>query len=262
MRPIASTLRRGDDPQQIVMPRKTKKPPPAPPKPAGFRNQPFRGLGALVPARPAAPAAPPPPAKPPPEPEPDDLSAFLAAVAGARPLDPQHRRRVAAPTPAAEPRAVTDPEAEALAELCDLVSGSAPFDISDSDEYVEGGVVGVDPRLLRRLRRGEFAFQAHLDLHGMTRDEARPAVEAFVREAWLAGRRCVLLIHGRGRNSKDQIPVLKGAVTGWLARGALSRQVLAFATARPCDGGAGALYVLLRRRRDKQPFVVLNGAGR
>lgn len=242
------------------MPRKTKKPAP-PPKPPEFRNQPFRGLAGVVRAKPA-PAPPPKPPAATREPEPDDASAFLAAVAGVRPLDPERRRRIELPTPASTPREVTHADAEALAELSDLVSGNAPFDISDADEYVEGGVVGIDPRLLRRLRRGEFAFQAHLDLHGLTRDEARVEVEAFVRDAWLAGKRCVLIIHGRGLNSKDQIPVLKSALTGWLARGGLSRQVLGFATARPCDGGAGALYVLLRRRRDKAPFTVMNGAKR
>jgi len=67
---------------------------------------------------------------------------------------------------------VTHPDAEALAALCDLVEGTAPFDISDSDEHVEGAIVGLDPRLLRRLRKGEFAYQAHLDLHGLTSEEA------------------------------------------------------------------------------------------
>ena len=248
------------------MARKKKKaaPTPAPPE---FKNQPFRGLGGLVQKivaakpkpSPVVAAAPPPP---PPPAEPDDEAAFLAAVSGVRPLDPARRARVELPTPAATPRVASDPEAEALAELCDLVSGSAPFDISDADEYVEGGIVGLDPRLLRRLRRGEFAYQAHLDLHGLTRDEARAEVEAFVRDSYLGGKRCVLIIHGRGLNSKDQIPVLKTALTTWLARGGLSQQVLGFATARPCDGGAGALYVLLRRRRQKAPFVVLNGAKR
>jgi len=237
-----------------------------PPAPLDFKNQPFRALGGLVrqaaPRAPARPLAPPPPPPPPVAVVADDAELFRQAMTGARPLDPAARVRVEVPTPAATPREITDPDAEALAELCDLVGGSAPFDISDGDEYVEGGVIGLDPRLLRRLRRGEFACQGHLDLHGLTREEARVDVEAFVRAAYLAGKRCVLIIHGRGLNSKDQIPVLKSALTSWLARGGLGQQVLAFASARPCDGGAGALYVLLRRRRQKAPFVVTNGAKR
>lgn len=138
-------------------------------------------------------------------------------------------------------------DAEAYAQLSDLVDGSGDFDISDTDEYIEGLAAGLDRRLLVRLRRGDFAIQGHVDLHGLTRDEARIRVEGFLHESRLRSRRCVLIIHGRGLNSKDQIPVLKESVRIWLTRGRISRSVLAFATARPTDGGAGAVYVLLRR---------------
>lgn len=138
-------------------------------------------------------------------------------------------------------------DAEAYAQLSDLVDGTGNFDISDTDEYIEGIAAGLDRRLLARLRRGDFAIQGHVDLHGMTRDEARIRVEGFLHESRLRSRRCVLIVHGRGLNSKDQIPVLKESVRIWLTRGRISRSVLAFATARPTDGGAGAVYVLLRR---------------
>lgn len=138
-------------------------------------------------------------------------------------------------------------EAEAYAQLSDLVEGIGPFDISDTDEYIEGIAPGLDRRLLQRLRRGDYAIQDHTDLHGLTRDEARIRVEQFLNESRLRSRRCVLIIHGRGLNSKDQIPVLKESVRVWLTRGRISRSVLCFATARPTDGGAGAVYVLLRR---------------
>ncbi len=101
--------------------------------------------------------------------------------------------------------------------------------------------------LLRRLRQGNFAVQAHLDLHGMTRQEARPLVESFIVDARARRRRCVLIVHGRGLNSKDQIPVLKESLRVWLAKGRIGRSVLAFCSARPSDGGAGAVYVLLRK---------------
>ena len=138
-------------------------------------------------------------------------------------------------------------DAEAYAQLSDLVDGAGTFDISDTDEYVEGLAAGLDRRLLQRLRRGDYAIQAHVDLHGMVRDEARLQVEQFITESRLRGRRCVLIVHGRGLNSKDQIPVLKESVQIWLQRGRIGRAVLAFATARQVDGGAGAVYVLLRR---------------
>ncbi len=139
-----------------------------------------------------------------------------------------------------------DDEAEAMAELADLVAGRGVFDFADSDEYIEGIAQGLNRRL-KRLRHGYFAVQSHLDLHGRTRVEARQEVEQFVIASRQRGLRCVLIVHGRGLNSKDQIPVLKEALKVWLARGRIARSVLAFCTARPSDGGAGAVYVLLRR---------------
>jgi DNA-nicking Smr family endonuclease len=154
-------------------------------------------------------------------------------------------------------------EDEALAALSDLVAGNGDFDISDSFEYVEGAVVGLDPRILRRLRRGEFAYQTYVDLHGMTVATARDVVQRFVADAVRTGYRCLLIIHGRGHNSKDQIPVLKERVTSWLARGGIGRSVLAFTSARPADGGTGAVYVLLRRRRGgREAIEVYEGAKR
>jgi DNA-nicking Smr family endonuclease len=194
----------------------------------------------------------------------DDEASFEEAMRDVVPLSPADRLRMDGPPPAG--RGIRPPmtdDAEALAILGDLVAGNGPFDITDTDEYIEGRADGVDPRIVRRLRRGEFAYQAHLDLHQLTADEARQAVERLLVQACRRGLRCVLIIHGRGRNSKDQIPVLKERLKVWLGRGALSRFVLAFTTARPCDGGAGALYVLLRRRRKgRVPFVVTDGAKR
>ena len=212
-------------------------------------HQPFRVLNQLV-VKPEPPKAP--PLVPPPVTSRramDGAALFLHAVADVTPLEARARERVAGPAPATPERPVTHADAEALVELCDLVNGSAPVDITDGDDYLEGVAVGVDPRLVRRLRAGEFVYQAHLDLHGLTSEEARGAVEAFLTQAYQRGKRCVLIIHGRGRNSKDQIPVLKSRLAIWLARGQWARRLLAFTSARPCDGGAGALYVLLRRQR-------------
>src|SRR5438552_3972103 len=149
---------------------------------------------------------------------------------------------------------------KALAAPPALARGAARFDISDTREYVEGAIVGLDPRVLRRLRRGDFAWQDHLYLHGMTSATARVAVDRFLAESVALGHRCVLIVHGRGRNSKDQTPVLKERLKSWLARGRAARIVLGFTTARPCDGGAGALYVLLRRDRRRRPIRVTEGA--
>jgi DNA-nicking Smr family endonuclease len=193
----------------------------------------------------------------------DDSDLFRQAVVNVVPLDRRERQRVAAPPPANPSRPLIDDDAEALAELSDLVTGKAAFDIADTDEHVEGAVSGIDPRLVRRLRRGEFVAQAHLDLHGMISDEARVAVDRFLLDAYRRGLRCVLIVHGRGHNSKDQIPVLKTRLKVWLARGQWSRLVLAFTSARACDGGTGALYVLLRRQRSSKRIIhVTEGAKR
>jgi DNA-nicking Smr family endonuclease len=193
-----------------------------------------------------APREPVPPAPSPPRPDPSDSDLWTEAVAGATPV--RGRDKVVAPAPpTAQAPSFWHPDLEAFRELEALVSGEAPFDIADSDEYIEGRVSGLDPALVRKLRRGEFSVQAHLDLHGKSRGEAKGEVDAFLRRSREQGKRCVLLVHGRGLHSKDQVPVLKEALQSWLATARFGRHVLAFATARPADGGAGAVYVLLRR---------------
>jgi len=264
------------------MSRRRRHPPPS--APAKTRTTPFhapfeglrKALRAQPPSpRPAAkpaPSVPPKPrragaptpagAQPTAEPPADDAASFAAAMADVRPL--RSRSRVDAPAPTAfTTRTVVDEDAEALAELAEIVAGTGHFDISDSTEYVEGTVVGLDPRILRRLRRGEFAYQAMIDLHGMSSAAARVEVERFIASALAAGHREVLIVHGRGHNSKDNVPVLKERLKSWLARGRMGRGILAFTSARPADGGAGALYVLLRRRRGpREPITVLEGAKR
>jgi DNA-nicking Smr family endonuclease len=210
-------------------------------------NNPFEKLRQAarpLPARPPVPKAPPPP--PPPPREVREVDLWTDATAGVRPLD-RGPDRVEPPRPRPLPEQVWDPELEALDELRALVSGDAPFDLADSDEFIEGRVSSVDTGTVRKLRRGEYAVQGHLDLHGLTREEAKARVESFLRGSRNAGKRCVLLVHGRGLHSKDQIPVLKEALKTWLATARFGRHVLAFATAQPVDGGAGAIYVLLRR---------------
>jgi DNA-nicking Smr family endonuclease len=226
----------------------------------GFDHKPFRQLAKAARQRAAAPPPVPPPVAPQP-PAPDDGELFQREMADVQPLPHVARSRVAPLPPAPAERVVSDPDAEALAELSDLVTGVGPFDIAGSVEFIEGAAAGIDRRLVRRLRAGDFAFQSHLDLHGMTAEQARAAVDAFLDRAHKSGQRCVLIVHGRGRNSKDHVPVLKQRVTTWLTRGSWARLVLAFTSARPCDGGAGALYVLLRRQRAaKRPIHVTEGA--
>lgn len=225
---------------------------------------PFKELKKLLRGRLAKPASAPASVmrapEPGPKPEPDDTALFLKAVDGTRPLGDRERERLSV-----EPevrRDVVSEEAEVLAQLSDLVSGQGPFELTETDEYIEGARVGVDPRLVTRLRRGEFAVQAHIDLHGMVQGEAREKLVEFVLESVRKGLRTVLVVHGRGRRSPGGQAVLKQAAARWLSRGRLGAWVLAFTTARPCDGGAGATCVLLRRERRRAPFDVLRGTKR
>ena len=170
---------------------------------------------------------------------------FLSEMAGVTPLPKDPRGQVDKPRPHRRVSAHEGPDA--LDELRDLVEGRGAFSIQCTDEYMEGVAPGVDYRLAQRLHRGDFAVQAQCDLHGHTVDEAKVVMQRFVTQAHTAGQRCVRVIHGRGRNSRDNRPVLKEQVQFWLSHGRLSRLVLAFATAPAADGGAGAVYVLLRR---------------
>jgi DNA-nicking Smr family endonuclease len=96
--------------------------------------------------------------------------------------------------------------------------------------------------VVTKLRRGHWSIQHQLDLHGLTRDEAREALAQFVREAGRRGLRCLRVVHGKGHGSPGRQPVLKAKVQRWLAQCA---EVIAFAQASGPEGGAGALIVLL-----------------
>jgi len=136
---------------------------------------------------------------------------------------------------------------EALACLTDLVAGKGKFELEFTDEYVEGRVAGLNPRLLAALKAGALPLQDWCDLHGLTTAEARVHLEDFLERSARRGLRCVLVVHGRGRGSPGHLPVLKQNLNLWLAAKRFRRQVLAFVTAQPYDGGGGALYLLLRR---------------
>lgn len=107
---------------------------------------------------------------------------------------------------------------------------------------------GIDRATAERLKRGRHPVEARLDLHGRTQAEAHRELCAFVETSYRDGRRCVLVITGRGLGP-DGPGVLKSAVPRWLAEPGPRRRILAIAAARPHHGGAGALYLLLRRRR-------------
>ena len=114
----------------------------------------------------------------------------------------------------------------------------------------QGHAAGYDRANAERLKRGKHPVEARLDLHGMTQNEAHRALAGFIRDARAAGKRCVLVITGRGSGKEPKGGgVLKSAVPRWLDEPEFRPHLLAIATAQPRDGGTGALYVMLRRAR-------------
>ena len=174
---------------------------------------------------------------------------FRQAMADVRPLTPvktvSQRPRL---TPS---RPYPSEELEALNQLRCLVECGRGYRVADTPEYIEGKGVAVSDELVRRLHRGAFSIQGHVDLHGMGVKEARAAVDHLLSVAIHRGWRMLLIIHGRGLSSPDE-PVLKSRLVQWFNSGAWRRWIMAYASARPCDGGAGATYVLLRRRPMKK----------
>ena len=138
-------------------------------------------------------------------------------------------------------------ESETLLQLQALVETGKGFVVADTPEYVEGIGYNVNREVAKRLHNGEFSIQGHIDLHGLTVESAREAFENFLEESIATGKRMVLIIHGRGLSSPAK-PILKTKVIKWLTTGRWRKWVMAFTSARLCDGGAGATYVLLRNR--------------
>ena len=123
---------------------------------------------------------------------------------------------------------------------------SDDFDVETllhTDDLLSYRVPRLGPDVVRKLREGRWSIQRQLDLHGLRTDEAREALGRFIREAHHAGLRCVRVVHGKGLGSPGRTPVLKSRVHRWLVQ---KHEVMAFVQARPADGGAGALVVLLR----------------
>jgi DNA-nicking Smr family endonuclease len=122
---------------------------------------------------------------------------------------------------------------------------SDDFDVStllDTDDQLSFRRPGIGVEITRRLRAGHWSIQRQLDLHGLRREDARDALSVFIRESHKTGVRCVRVVHGKGLGSPGKTPVLKGRVQSWLIQKA---EVIAFVQARPAEGGAGALVVLL-----------------
>ncbi len=166
---------------------------------------------------------------------------FQAAIGAVKPLAQPQRATLNPPPPLPLPRQSELDEAAALQQ-----SMSDEMDIAtllDTDEMLSFRRPGIGSDVTQKLRRGQWAIQQQIDLHGFRSDEAREALGNFVREMHKRGLRCVRVIHGKGLGSPGKTPVLKDKVQRWLVQ---KDEVLAFVQAQPHQGGAGALLVLLK----------------
>jgi DNA-nicking Smr family endonuclease len=164
----------------------------------------------------------------------DGASDFRRALKGVKPIDRGNLRPE--PSPNLRPR------------RGDVDAPGVRFEIERWGEQLEGHAPGADPRELAKLRRGDLEPERTIDLHGQDSSAAQQTLRRELATAIGAGLRCVLLIHGRGLHSEGEA-VLKEALPGWLAEPPHGPRVVAFTTAQPRHGGAGASYVLLRRKR-------------
>jgi DNA-nicking Smr family endonuclease len=149
----------------------------------------------------------------------------------------QHPQRTVSTEPLQRQRDEAQVMREALSDEFDVET------LLHIDESLSYRTPGLGPDVVRKLREGRWSIQRQLDLHGLRVDQAREALGRFIRESQQAGLRCVRVVHGKGLGSPGRTPVLKSRVHRWLVQ---KQEVMAFVQARPAEGGAGALLVLLR----------------
>ncbi len=181
----------------------------------------------------------------------EDRDLWRHVTRDAKPLKKREPATRAAPEPEAPAKA---PEAKPKTAKPAQLKRAAPRTAPPAPvkpaapEIAHGRAAGVDRRSAQRLTRGQLPVEAALDLHGYTQDQAHAALERFLSEVQARGLRCVLVITGKG-TTKEAGGVLRGQVPRWLNEPANRARVLAFDYAQPKDGGLGALYVLIRRKR-------------
>lgn len=172
----------------------------------------------------------------------DEQDLFRKAMEDVRPIKQEKRFAPDKKRPPVRPRQQEIDDQQVLQDMM-----SDPYDLSELETGDELLFCrhGVQQKTFKKLRRGDYAQEAELDLHGKTVDEARSEIARFLPECQQYGIRCIRVIHGKGHGSFNKQPVLKTHVNHWLRQ---RDEVLAFCSARPADGGTGALYVLLKKR--------------
>ena len=170
----------------------------------------------------------------------EDALLFAKAIGPVRPIAGQ-THIVARKRPSPEPLQSRLDEARVPSEMITSAIDPALIEVGEELSYLKDG---LSPRLLQQLKRGRFSIADEIDLHQMTTVVARVAVKQFIDESRRRGAHCVKIIHGKGLRSRAEGPVLKRMVDGMLRQ---RGDVLAFASAKPAEGGTGAVIVLLQR---------------
>jgi len=183
-------------------------------------------------------------ARPTARPTSDEEALFRAAMADAKPIE---RRNPVAEDPA---QPAQQPTTAKPAKTALPVAARAPVQPRNPPKSVleAGKPADLDRRTMDKLRKGKMRPEGRLDLHGMTADRALSALNAFLADRQAAGKRCVLVITGKG-SLKEGGGVIRRELPSWLNAPGNRSRVLGFAGAQPADGGGGAFYVLLKRRR-------------
>lgn len=174
------------------------------------------------------------------EPDDKDIELFRASVEDVKPLT-QDIADTGKPQPEAIPAQLHLDEEQAAKEFYAQDYSSAELSLGDEIEYLKPG---LQYGLLRKLKRGQYSTGDEIDLHGSTATEAKGLLTEFIKECLKRHISCVRIIHGKGWGSGNKGPVLKPMAAKLLAK---HDSVLAYCTARPTDGGTGALYVLLKK---------------
>jgi DNA-nicking Smr family endonuclease len=171
----------------------------------------------------------------------DEAALFRETVGDVKPVS-NRRKRLQSPAPKPHAR-FTEADHRAVLEES-MAAGPDPGDMETGEELVFQRP-NVSRKVMRQLRRGNYARQREIDLHGLTADEAHTELHTFIKGCAASGMRCVRVVHGKGLGSGPRGPVLKAGVNRWLAQW---QEVAAFCSAQPADGGTGAVYVLLSKK--------------
>jgi len=176
-----------------------------------------------------------------PEVEQEDSELFRQTVGDVHPV-----RQDSVPAFRRRPRPVpAQTRSDEQAVMTALARGDFETDGVETGEEIQCKRDGIQDRVFQKLRRGQFSIEAELDMHGMTITAAKEALSQFLANVIRKRQSCVRIIHGKGRGSRNGKPVLKQNLQSWLRQ---RNDVLAYCSARPRDGGTGAVYVLIKKQ--------------